>query len=195
MLHLKTTQRALAGWSVLLLAVVAGSGCRRDVRQSDAVDPDDSSTYQQGQVSGRLLNTAAEDRYPVEAGLRYIQPSGSVGNRDPEYPSHRLAERLPPIWIRARVIVDERGQVTRVMALDPASSQEHADFFHSVQRSLLSWSYTPLLKLSPGAATTRIPEPSGHDKEYQGSAVALPFHLDYAFRFAQIDGQGTVTRD
>lgn len=195
MLHLKARQRALAGWSVLLLAVVAGSGCRRDVRQSEDVDPDDSSTHQQGQVSGRLLSTAAEDRYPVEVGQRYIQPSGSVGNRDPEYPAQRLAERLPPVWIRVRVIVDERGQVSRVMALDPASSQEHADFFQSVQQSLLSWTYTPLIKLAPGARTTRITDSSGNDTEYQGSALALPFHLDYAFRFAQIDGQGTVTRD
>jgi hypothetical protein len=107
----------------------------------------------------------------------------------PEYPPILLPSRLPPTVISVRLIVNAEGLVTDVQSLDADTSAGFAVFLASVREACRRWKYTPMMQ---GILDSER-QPDG-SIVLSGNATEkpLPFHLDYAFRFSQDDGQPAV---
>ena len=141
-----------------------------------------------GAVLAQQLPADAGDRYEHSDEVRYESPVAAADNLLPGYPPALLAERLPPHSIRVRLIVDPAGRVRDVQALDAAAATAGDPFFGSVRTACAQWRFSPLIE------RTRVPVQTADADgtvwtEYRERERALPFHLDYAFRFEQVDGK------
>lgn len=146
-----------------------------------------------GAVQAQQLPAAAGDRYEHSEETRYEPPVAAADNPIPEYPPALLAKRLPQRSVRVRLIVDSDGRVGEIQALDaPAQAADDA-FLGSVRAACAQWRFSPLIE------RTRVPVQTADADgtlwtEYQERQRALPFHLDYAFRFEQVDGKAMTVR-
>jgi len=127
-------------------------------------------------------------RYAASANVKYVQALGYPENVMPDYPRDLLALRLPETVVHARVVVDANGHVVDVVALDDEVARaEQARFFDAIRNACLGWRYSPLLRLDLSTGPVTVQEDQAM-VTYEGRPMALPFHLDYAFRFTQRDG-------
>ena len=144
-----------------------------------------------GDVAMTAVEESGDQSYAVANTDRWDWPLPLEGNASPLYPAELLAENLPPMTVRVRVVVDEHGIVTDSMALDAPAS--YPQFFAAVQAVARDWKYSPLVRWTPSdKESTRI-QYADMNVTYWGHAVALPFHQDYDIVFTQKDGQGVVT--
>src|SRR5687767_1526155 len=101
----------MAGWGVgmnrsgsglLCLAAVglcgAFAGCAAK-KPAELVDPD-----RLGDVAILPIEAAAADSYAVESNEHYDQPVPWDDNLPPAYPEVLLAQRLPPVRVKVRMI-------------------------------------------------------------------------------------------
>jgi hypothetical protein len=174
--------------SALVVFVLAFSGCSS---QATKLQPPPEAKLS-GQVTGGLIAAPASERYIAEEGAHYEQPLGSPDNSLPTYPSDLLSQRLPPVSVQVRVVVNELGKVTSVIGSEPASPGR-LPFVESVRSTLQHWKFTQLVKVIPGDTYTALPDGNGSQFIYPGKATALPFHQDYRFIFSQKDGKANVT--
>jgi hypothetical protein len=142
-----------------------------------------------GTVQARIVDTPSSSRYVETDNVVYLPPVPASDNPMPEYPPALLPSRLPPMVISVRLIVNAEGVVTDVQSLDADTSAASAVFLASVREACRRWKFTPMMQ---GILDS--------ERQADGSIVLvgnatekpLPFHLDYAFRFTQPDGQPVV---
>jgi hypothetical protein len=144
-----------------------------------------------GDVAMTEVIAADENSYAVASNEQWDMPVAFEENAAPVYPPELLAANLPPVTVRVRVIVDEKGIVTDSTAV--LAPPDYPQFFAAVQAVVRDWKYWPLVKWLPAEGTKTDIEFSGWIRTYFGPATALPFHQDYDFTFSQKDGQGIVT--
>jgi hypothetical protein len=175
--------------SLCFVAVALGgifAGCAAK-KPAEFVDPG-----RLGDVGVLALEAAAADTYAVESNEHYDPPAPWDDNLPPAYPESLLAQRLPPVRVKVRMIVDEGGRVQGTTLLDNGGATDPA-FFQSVQAALARWTFLPLIRRTPTAGRTTTLEYHGISHQFAGIATALPFHQDYEFTFTQRDGIGSVT--
>lgn len=162
------------------------------------VPPKHSANDARSGVSGRVeaqgLAVPAAQRYSAEGNVKYVQALGYPENAMPEYPPQILALHLPETIVRVRLVVDAAGNVTGVAALDDAVGVGKESFLALIRKTCFGWKYSPLLRLDLASGPTTVEE-DGATVTYEGRPTALPFHLDYAFRFTQHDGKPDVGAD
>ena len=163
-------------------------GCTTQVSKP-APQPESKAS---GRVTGGLIEAPASERYAGEAGAHYEQPLASPDNPLPAYPSDLLSKRLPPFTVRVRVVVNEMGLVTSVIAIDQPDANQ-LPFVESVRSAVQGWKFTQLVKVIPGPTFTRLVDAFGSEAMYPGKATALPFHQDYQFVFSQTQGKPNVS--
>ncbi|AVP96454.1 hypothetical protein C7S18_04255 [Ahniella affigens] len=144
-----------------------------------------------GAVSGNVLDAPASQRYQPATQERYEQPTPDPDNPAPIYPVALLAEALPPVVVRVRVIVGAGGSVQQVEPIAQDAGQAPA-FFEATRLAVMQWFYLPLVRIRPSQAFSTLVDDRGTEVLYQGDATALPFHLDYEFVFRQEHGKGQV---
>lgn len=166
-----------------LCAACAGCAAKKP---AEFVDPG-----RLGDVGILPIEAAPADSYTVESNEHYDYPVPWDDNLPPAYPEDLLAQRLPPVHVKVRMIVDEGGVVQRTMLLDTPERTDPA-FFAAIEAAVGRWTFMPLIRRKPAAGTTKLTY-HGHTQQYAGVAAALPFHQDYEFTFTQRDGIGFVT--
>ena len=144
-----------------------------------------------GDVAMKEVSAADEQSYAMGGTDQWVAPSPFYENEAPAYPPELLAANLPPMKVRVRVVVSERGVVSDSIAV--VVPPDYPQFFAAVQAVVGAWKYWPLVKVQPTSDGTRTEiEFNGFVSTYDGKATALPFHQDYDFTFTQKDGIGAV---
>lgn len=165
---------------MLSLALVTLSAC-----QTPALKPRPVPPPPRGAVGVHAVNDDPKQaHYVVEDGETPVQP-GVEAAPTPIYPVALIARRPPPVDIRARLVVDTGGRVSRVLFTpsQPADAVRAA-FRAAVQEAVMRWRFTPLLmtrwKDLPDGGSVRV------------KATPMPFSQDYVFHFALVDGKPVV---
>jgi hypothetical protein len=174
--------------SGLVVLVLVCFGCSSQAPKSQRTPEAKLS----GQVTGELIAAPASERYVAEKGAYYEQPLGSPDNALPAYPPDLLSQRLPPVSVQVRVVVDDLGKVTSITSSEQPSLGQ-LPFVESIRSTLQGWKFTQLVKVIPGDDYTALPDADGSQIFYPGKATALPFHQDYRFIFSQKNGKANVT--
>lgn len=100
----------------------------------------------------------------------------------PDYPATLLDQRLPPLEVEARLIVDEEGKVSEVRIADEERADAHTRLFdEAIRTAAMQWTFEPL-RISQWAS-------DANGNTHQVGSEARPFSLDYVFRFAWKDGK------
>jgi len=179
---------SLSARLVLVVLVLACFGCSS---QAPKPQPPPQAKLS-GQVTGGLIAAPASESYIAEKGAYYEQPICSSDNALPAYPPDLLSQRLPPVSVQVRVVVDELGQVSSVTSSESVGPRQ-LPFVESVRSALQKWKFTQLVKVIPGKDYTGLRDGDGLQTFYPGKATALPFHQDYRFIFSQEEGKANVT--
>jgi len=182
-MHITRRVAKMIGMPAMLAVLFAGCATKKPVEPADP---------RSGDVAVRALRADAEDSYrQPQPGEDYFYPYALPENTAPQYPAQLLGQRLPPVVVRVRLIVDEGGGVAGVSRLDPESTGDPA-FFVSVQEAARTWQFSPLVKKERAPGRTELVI-HGVKEIFSGKATALPFHQDYEFTFTQRDGKGFVS--
>ena len=144
-----------------------------------------------GEVHARVVEARPSERYAETDNVTYLRPVPAADNPAPAYPAALLPLRLPPTTVSARLIVDETGAVGEVQPLDANDAPARGAFFASVHDACRQWKFTPLIQ---GIVDVEK-QADGSIAILEAREQALPFHLDYAFRFSQHHGQPAVSAD
>ena len=143
-----------------------------------------------GSVAMQAVSADQSQSYAVDTNETWFAPTPMDEHVAPIYPEELLAQRLPAITVRVRLIVDQNGIVTDSIAL--AAPPDFPQFFAAVQAAVLQWTYWPLVRSVPGEEQTQLIF-TGWSATYAGKATAMPFHQDFEIVFTQEDGKGVVT--
>jgi len=124
--------------------------------------------------------------YQLTFGETAVTPALRRDRDPPVYPPALIARRLPPVSVRAKLIVDSKGKVIDVRFADA----DHADavrqaFEQAVRAATLQWTFLPLLIQHWKAM------PDGGQKVVKSDPV--PFSQDYVFRFSLVNGKPVVS--
>ncbi|SEV90476.1 hypothetical protein SAMN04515660_0828 [Luteibacter sp. 329MFSha] len=137
------------------------------------------------------IAASSYEALPAASGARYHMTtqqhaSGAqpVANDPPAYPPGWIAANLPPVTIRAKVIVDGAGKVTEVRDLDDLGDPQHVAFFAATREAAMHWTYTPM---------TVVQDHEDARGNFSTTRSTSPFSLDYAFRFELRDGKPVVS--
>jgi hypothetical protein len=139
----------------------------------------------EGEVNYHAVENKDARHYQLTPAETTVLPAIGPHNAAPVYPSALLARDLPPVTVRATLIVDAHGQVTAVrFAGRDGDDPVRAAFQQAVRRATRQWTFEPLLiqhwkPTADGAKVVRS-EP-------------MPFSQAYDFRFALRDGKPVVT--
>jgi hypothetical protein len=144
-----------------------------------------------GDVAMSVVETPAEQSYAIAGDAQWDLPFPFEENETAVYPPELLSANLPPMTVRVRIIVNEKGSVVDSKAL--AVPPDYPQFLAAVQGAVHEWKFWPLVKWQAVAGTRTDIEFNGWVRTYEGTATALPFHQDYDIAFTQNDGKGVVT--
>ncbi|UPG95271.1 energy transducer TonB [Luteibacter aegosomatissinici] len=137
-----------------------------------------------GKVSYEVIPAGGAGEYHMEEGQSSFGAQ-AITNDPPAYPSSLIATNLPPIVVRAKVIVDGNGKVSDVRDLDTAAvDASHKAFFAATHDAAMRWTYTPM---------TIVQEHEDARGNFSETRSTAPFSLDYAFRFELKDGKPVVS--
>jgi TonB family protein len=128
--------------------------------------------------------------YAVDTNETWYGPAPMEDHVAPAYPAELLAQKLPAITVRVRLVVDENGIVNDATLLE--SPPNYPQFFAAVQAAVRQWTYSPLVRSVPAEEDTVL-QFNGWRSTYSGKATTMPFHQDYDIVFTQKDGEGVVT--
>jgi TonB family protein len=125
-------------------------------------------------------------RYALDDTQTALLPEQGRANPAPAYPPQLVALRLPPVEVRATLVVDTQGRVRDVrIAGDAAVDAHRRAFDDAVRTATRQWTFTPL------RIYRWIEDADGGS--HRGEGAAQPFSQAYAFRFELRDGKPTVT--
>jgi TonB family protein len=151
------------------LLLQLGAGCKATPKKS----PTRVGYVSDGNVSAQRLQAPASESYGTDPTTTYSGSSPAKDNPVPQYPAALLSDRLPPVGVTARVIVDVSGAVTSATVAE-GDSIPHA-FAAAVLAAVRSWRFEPLKRMS------------------EGKVEALPFSQQYRFVFTQVNGRPVVS--
>jgi hypothetical protein len=143
-----------------------------------------------GNVAMQAVSADDSQSYAVATSETWFEPAPMDDHVAPVYPEELLAQELPAITVRVRLVVDENGLVTDSTALEAPPT--YPQFFAAVQAAVRQWTYSPLVRSVPGEKETQLYF-NGWSATYAGKATAMPFHQDYDIVFTQKNGKGVVT--
>lgn len=141
------------------------------------------------------LSATDDRRYHLEPGDAVEQPV-PIDNAPPAYPPALVALNLAPLVFDVRVVVDAGGAARDCQPLaprDPNALPHGAEFLAAICAATAQWRFTPLR-----VAKAEDVDENGDgetDAVRRGVPQALPFSLDYRFRFSVTDGKAQVQLD
>lgn len=141
-----------------------------------------------GGVVMQAVSAEESQSYAVNTDETWFEPEPMGDHVAPVYPEDLLAQKLPAITVRVRLIVDTDGVVNDSTALE--SPPNYPQFFAAVQAAVRQWTFSPLVRSIPGAEDTVL-QFNGWRATYSGKATAMPFHQDYDIVFTQNDGKAS----
>lgn len=157
----------------------AMAGCKPATR------PTPPAPAPQADVSYRAV-TGDAPRYELDDMQSALLPEQGRANPAPIYPAQLVALRLPPVEIRATLVVDTQGHVSDVrIADDGAADATRGVFDEAVRTAARQWTFTPL----------RIFQwmEDADGSRHRDDGTVRPFSQDYAFRFELRNGKPVVT--
>jgi hypothetical protein len=176
--------RCFNGSASLLPAFLILTGCAHH----QAFERGDSPRT--GNVAMQAVSADGSQSYAVDKNETWFAPAPMEDPVAPVYPEELLAQKLPAITVRVRLIIDENGIVTNSTLLE--APPDYPQFLVAVQAAVRQWTFSPLVRSVPAEEDTVL-EFNGWRATYSGKATAMPFHQDYDIVFTQKDGKGVVT--
>ena len=165
--------------SWLLVGVVSLSGCA-------GVPPSTPAPAPRTDVRYRAVDNKDAKHYTLAPSETAVSPTVGRDNKPPVYPPALVARHLPPVDVRAKLIVDRKGTVTDVRFADAGQADAVRQAFEqAVRAATLQWTFLPML-IQHWEAT-----PDGGEKVVKSEP--MPFSQDYVFNFALIDGKPVVS--
>jgi TonB family protein len=140
----------------------------------------------EGEVNYHAVENKDTKHYQLTPAETAVSPAIGPHNASPVYPAALLSRGLPPVTVRATLIVDAQGRVTTVrFARRGGDDAVRAAFQQAVRQATRQWTFEPLLiqhwkPTADGGAKVVRSEP-------------MPFSQAYDFRFALRDGKPVVT--
>jgi hypothetical protein len=138
-----------------------------------------------GDVDWKPVVDMGQARYTLkpEQAATQVKP---VDHASPIYPPELIDRGLPARDVRVKVIVSATGEVTEVRRDDACNLDDAVSmsFFSAVVAAVRQWRYNPLL------ITDWVTDPDG--STHRVAAEAVPFSMDYVFRFEVIGGSAHV---
>ncbi|MFT3789841.1 MAG: TonB family protein [Rudaea sp.] len=163
----------------LLLAYALVAACHQAVRPVD--------TPPETRVAYRAVATPGEARYEEKNDEENYSTPTLLDTPSPQYPPGLIAQHLPPVFVRAKLIVDKQGKVGEVR-VQPDGSRA-PEFDSAVRGAVSHWRYSPLRHV----AWKEVKDAEGSITDSQQTLdETLPFSLDYEFRFELRDGKPVV---
>lgn len=164
--------------SWLLVVSIVLTGCASVPPPTPAPAPGTDVRY-------HAVDNKDSKHYVLTPSETAVSPSVGGDNHPPVYPPALVARRLPPVNVRAKLIVDDKGTVTDVRFAD--ANQADADrriFEQAVRTATLQWTFVPML------IQHWKEMPDGGQKVVQSDP--MPFSQDYVFNFALVNGKPVV---
>ncbi len=163
----------------LLVGITALAGCA-------SVPPPAPAPVPRTDVRYHAVDNKGTRRYTLNPSQTAVLPAVGPANKPPVYPTALVARHLPPVDVRAKLIVDREGKVTDVRFADAdRAGPVRRAFEQAVRAATLEWTFVPM----------RIKQwksmPGGGAKVVKNEP--MPFSQDYVFRFALVDGKPVVT--
>jgi TonB family protein len=158
-------------YTLVLAALLThmGAGCKSVPKKS----PTRIDYTSDGNVSAQRLHAPANESYATDSTTTYAGSNPAKDNAVPQYPAGLLSNRLPPVSVSVRVIVDASGAVTDAFVAEGDSVP--SEFARAVLTAVRSWRFEPLKRMSEGITET------------------LPFSQQYRFVFTQVNGRPVVS--
>jgi outer membrane biosynthesis protein TonB len=173
--------RVTAASRIWLAAMILGLAACASVPPSAPAPPPPA-----GEVNYHAVENKDARHYQLTPAETTVSPAIGPHNEPPIYPAALLARELPPVTVRATLIVDAHGRVTAVhFAEHDRDDPVRAAFERAVRRATRQWTFEPLLiqhwkPTADGGAKVVRSEP-------------MPFSQAYDFRFALRNGKPVVT--
>lgn len=164
----KTFRTPLIVFCLCVLASCASKPSGETTKPSSGT----TSYTSNGAVKAEIVVAPEGSRYKATPSVSYINPEPAAPNTVPTYPPFLLANRLDPIEVIARVVVNAAGLV-ETATVTHNSSQEQA-FSDATLTAVKGWTFSPLKRIEGLLA-----EP-------------IPFTQEYRFTFKQVDGRAVV---
>lgn len=137
-------------------------------------------------VSYRPVANDDAPRYTLDDTQTAVLPEQGRANAAPVYPPQLVALQLPPVEVRATLVVDAQGRVSDVRIGAAATVDAHRRAFDdAVRTTTRQWTFTPL------RIYRWIEDADGGT--HRGEGAAQPFSQAYVFRFELRDGKPTVS--
>lgn len=163
--------------AMLLLAAVMG-GCTPP-------RPAPPPPRAQARVQYRAVPDKHLKHYDIAPSQTSIAPDPRPDNPAPAYPPDLVSRGLPPVEVRALLVVDATGRVRQVRIAGEASDGPlQRRFDAAVRAATLRWRFAPF------RIANWVTDASGG--EHRVSSDPKPFSQTYAFRFEVHDGKPRV---
>lgn len=138
------------------------------------------------QVSYHAVADADAPRYHVDPAQVAIEPTTGSRNHAPVYPLRLVLLKLPPVQVRAKLVVDATGHVTRALIAGETTADANTQVFDAaIRQAVLHWTFDPL------RMTTWKDLPDGSSQRVADQP--MPFSQDYVFRFEIRHGKPVVS--
>jgi TonB family protein len=160
--------RTLIASLAFLACLVAGCATTPEETTSQ------TSFLADGVVAAEIVDKPSSERYEIRPGEQFFSEVPRRENVRPAYPTQLLVERLGPISVTARIVVNASGEVEKAEIVE--SSAAIPQFSESVLAAVKTWTFLPL-------------------KRVVGNKLEpLPFTQDYKFTFKQENGRAVVVQ-
>jgi outer membrane biosynthesis protein TonB len=165
----------------LVLVLGTAFGCAKAAPKAPAAGRQGESSYRVLAEAEVVPGTPDPSADTTTAILPYAE------NAAPRYPDEALrsgcGDGLVPV--RVHVGIDGRVSQTQPVPGRPVPDDPcHRAFQESVRRALAEWRFVPAYRIH------RIPAPAVNEPSVE--RVPLGLDVDYEFRFAIVDGKGSV---
>lgn len=135
----------------------------------------------------RAVATPGEARYAEKIDEENYSTPALLDHPTPQYPSNLIAQHLPPVFVRVKLIVDTQGKVGE--ARIRPDSLRAPEFDAAVQDAVSHWRYSPLRHV----VWKEVKDTEGNITDSQQTLdETLPFSLDYDFVFELRNGKPVV---
>lgn len=139
----------------------------------------------QTRVNYRAVPDKHLRHYAIAPSQTLIAPDPRPDNPAPAYPPDLVARDLPPVEVRALLVVDATGRVRLVrIASEATDGPVQRRFDAAVRAATLRWRFAPL------RIANWVTDANGD--EHRASSDPRPFSQSYAFRFEVHDGKPQV---
>jgi len=164
-------------------SALLGAGLLAACTTSPPPRPETPPPAKDGAVSYDLIPAGASGQYKLKTS-EHAFGAQPIERPSPAYPEALIAAGLPPVVVRVKAIIGEKGTVTDVRSLDATNDPQHAAFVAACRDAVSRWTYSPMVVVE-----------EFDDGKGNISQVRTPkaFSQDYAFRFELVEGKPKVS--